>query len=139
MWSGGPRRIRTMFGGETIADSTRAELVWRSGWPPVPAYYFPRDDMRRDLTPGPTQGVSVAIKLERDAEQRVVASIKRYFTENMDEEVGDLKAKLLLDFFLGELGPTVYNGAIADAQAYFQGKVADLEGSCYEAEFSYWR
>ena len=57
----------------------------------------------------------------------------------MDEEVGDLKAKLLLDFFLGELGPTVYNGAIADAQAYFQGKVADLEGSCYEAEFSYWR
>ena len=55
------------------------------------------------------------------------------------EEVGDLKAKLLLDFFLGEVGPTVYNGAIADAQAYFQGKVADLEGSCYEAEFSYWR
>jgi len=81
----------------------------------------------------------VAIKLERDAEQRVVASIKRYFTKNMDEEVGDLKAKLLLDFFLGELGPTVYNGAIAAAQAYFQGKVADLEGSCYEAEFSYWR
>ena len=81
----------------------------------------------------------MAIKLERDAEQRALASIKHYFTENMDEEVGDLKAKLLLDFFLGEIGPAVYNGAIADAQAYFQGKVADLEGSCYEAEFSYWR
>ncbi len=81
----------------------------------------------------------MAIKLARDAEQRALASIKRYFTENMDEEVGDLKAKLLLDFFLGEIGPAVYNGAIADAQAYFQGKVADLEGSCYEAEFSYWR
>ena len=53
-------------------------------------------------------------------------------------EVGDLKAKLLLDFFLGEIGPIVYNSAIADAQAYFQGKVADLEGSCYEAEFGYW-
>ncbi len=81
----------------------------------------------------------MAIKLARDAEQRALASIKRYFTENMDEEVGDLKAKLLLDFFLGEIGPAVYNGAIADAQAYFQGKVADLEGSCYEAEFGYWR
>ena len=44
-----PRRIRTMFGGETLADSTRAVLVWRSGWPPVPAYYFLRDDVRRDL------------------------------------------------------------------------------------------
>ena len=81
----------------------------------------------------------MAIKLERDAEQRALASIKRYFTENMDEEVGDLKAKLLLDFFLGEIGPIVYNSAIVDAQAYFQDKVADLEGSCYEAEFSYWR
>ena len=81
----------------------------------------------------------MAIKLERDAEQRALASIKRYFTENMDEEVGDLKARLLLDFFLGEIGPTVYNGAIADAQVYFQGKVADLDGSCYEAEFDYWR
>ena len=81
----------------------------------------------------------MAIKLERETEKQAVASIKRYFTENMDEEVGDLKAKLLLDFFLGEIGPTVYNGAIADAQTYFQGKVADLEGSCFEAEFSYRR
>ena len=81
----------------------------------------------------------MAITLERDAEQRALTSIKRFFTEHMDEEVGDLKSKLLLDFFLGEIGPTVYNGAIADAQGYFQGKVTDLEGSCYEAEFSYWR
>ena len=80
----------------------------------------------------------MAITLERDTEQRALASIKRFFTEHMDEEVGDLKSKLLLDFFLGEIGPTVYNGAVADAQAYFQGKVADLEGSCYEAEFGYW-
>lgn len=80
----------------------------------------------------------MAIKLERNAEQRALASIKRYFTENMGDEVGDLKAKLLLDFFFGEIGPIIYNSAIADAQAYFQGKVADLEGSCYEAEFGYW-
>ena len=80
----------------------------------------------------------MAIKLERNAEQRALALIKRYFTENMDDEVGDLKAKLLLDFFLGEIGPIVYNSEIADAQAYFQGQVADLEGSCYEAEFGYW-
>ena len=81
----------------------------------------------------------MTIQFERDAEQRATTSIKRYFTENMDEEVGDLKAKLVLDFFLREIGPTVYNGAIADAQAYFQRQVADLEGSCFETEFCYWR
>ncbi len=81
----------------------------------------------------------MAIKLKQDAEQQAVASIKQYFTKNMDEDVGDLKAMLLLDFFLSEIGPTVYNGAIADAQAYFLGKVDDLDGSCHEAEFCYWR
>jgi len=32
----------------------------------------------------------------------------------------------------------VYNRAIADAQAYFQERTVDLEGVCYEKEFTYW-
>ncbi len=40
-----PRRIRAVFHGKTIADSRRASLVWRTGWPPVPWYYFPKDDV----------------------------------------------------------------------------------------------
>jgi hypothetical protein len=39
---------------------------------------------------------------------------------------------------LKEIGAVVYNRAIADAQSYFQGRVADLEGVCYEKEFTYW-
>ncbi|TDI43567.1 MAG: hypothetical protein E2P02_11125 [Acidobacteria bacterium] len=34
-----PRRIRAVFHGKTITDSSRASLVWRTGWPPVPWYY----------------------------------------------------------------------------------------------------
>lgn len=56
----------------------------------------------------------------------------------MDEEIGDLQADLLLDYVLGEIGPTVYNRAIADAKAYFLLKTDDLDGSCYEPEFGYW-
>ena len=40
-----PRRIRAVFHGKTIADSSGASLVWRTGWPPVPWYYFPKDDI----------------------------------------------------------------------------------------------
>lgn len=79
------------------------------------------------------------IKLAKDAEERSLASIKRYFEEHMDDEVGDLKAKLLLDFFLEEIGPAVYNRAISDAQAVIQDRVADLDGTCYHTEFGYWR
>ena len=68
----------------------------------------------------------------------MVASIKRYAAENLDEEIGDLKAGLLLEYCLKEIGPSIYNQAIADAQAYLTGRVADLEGVCHEEEFGYW-
>jgi uncharacterized protein (DUF2164 family) len=49
-----------------------------------------------------------------------------------------LKAGLLLDYCLKAIGPAIHNKAIADAQAYFQGRVADLQGVCYEPELTYW-
>ena len=42
-----PKRIRAYLGGETVADSTRARLVWES--PNYPTYYFPITDVRADL------------------------------------------------------------------------------------------
>lgn len=78
------------------------------------------------------------ITLSPETTRRLVASIKRYAAENLDEEIGDLKAALLLEFCLKEIGPSIYNQAIADAQSYFTGRVADLEGVCHEDEFGYW-
>jgi uncharacterized protein (DUF2164 family) len=81
----------------------------------------------------------MAIKLTPETTRRLEASIKRYVGENLDQDIGDLKAGLLLDFCLQEIGPVVYNKAIADAQAYFQARVGDLEGVCYEETFTYWK
>lgn len=81
----------------------------------------------------------MAIKLSKEVEQRLLASIQRYCGENMDEEVGELKAKLLLDFCLREIGPSVYNQAILDAQAAMHDKIAEVETVCYETEFAYWK
>lgn len=80
----------------------------------------------------------MTIKLNPDTEERLISSIQRYFDVNMDEGIGALKAKLLLDFCVKELGPSIYNQAIRDAQSSMQDKVAELDVSCYEAEFSYW-
>jgi uncharacterized protein (DUF2164 family) len=81
----------------------------------------------------------MAIKASPETRKRQIASIKRYFEEDMEEDIGDLKAGLLLDFFLKEIGPTIYNAAIVDAQAHLLGQVNDLDGSCYEPEFDYWK
>jgi uncharacterized protein (DUF2164 family) len=81
----------------------------------------------------------VAIELPKETKERLIASIKRYFEEFLEQEVGDLKASLLLDFILKETGPSVYNQAIADAQARMSEMVDEIDGACYEPEFGYWK
>jgi uncharacterized protein (DUF427 family) len=41
------KRVRVMFGGETVADSRRALLLLEKGH--LPVYYLPLDDVREDL------------------------------------------------------------------------------------------
>jgi len=78
------------------------------------------------------------IKLREDAEKQLLDSIKRFFAEELDDDIGDLKAMLVLDFCVREIGPSVYNQAIADAQAFFQEKSLDLGAARYEPEFGFW-
>lgn len=79
------------------------------------------------------------IKLKKDVEKRLCASIQRYLAENFEEDSGALKAGLLLQFCLEEIGPAIYNQAIADAQAYFQERAADLENVCFVKDGTYWK
>lgn len=81
----------------------------------------------------------MSIELLKEQKQQIIESIKLYFEESMDEKIGDLKASLLLEYFLKEIGPCVYNKAINDAQVYMQEKVSDLDGACYMQEFGYWK
>jgi uncharacterized protein (DUF2164 family) len=78
------------------------------------------------------------IKLTKDVEQRLTASIQRYLMENFEGDAGELKAGLFLRFCLEEIGPAIYNRAIADAQSYFQERVADLENVCFVKDGTYW-
>ncbi len=79
------------------------------------------------------------IELSKIVKARMIRSIKQFYEEAMEVEIGDLKATLALDFILKEIAPTIYNQAIADAQARMQEKVSDLESSCFQPEFTYWK
>ena len=78
------------------------------------------------------------MELSKRTREDAIASIQRYFEENFPEPVGDLPAGLLLDFFIEEVGPVIYNRAIADAQTRMQLRVSDMSGELYEEEFQYW-
>lgn len=78
------------------------------------------------------------ISIPDDARTKAVASIHRYFADELDQEIGDLKASLVLDYFLAELGPAVYNQAVAESKAFFDERAADLAALCHHDEFPFW-
>ena len=80
----------------------------------------------------------MSFELPKETRADAIASIKRYFEENMPEPIGDLPAGLLLNFVLEEIGPVIYNRAIADAQKRMERYVSDLGGDLYADEFQYW-
>lgn len=81
----------------------------------------------------------MSIELSKEDRAQAVASIERYFRENMEEKIGNIAASGLLGFLLEEIGPSIYNKGVADAQERIQARVSDLDFEVHEEEFSYWR
>ena len=79
----------------------------------------------------------VTFELTKQQRTDAIASMQRYFEENL-EPIGDMPAGLLLNFFLEEIGPVIYNQAISDAQTRLTQRVADLNGELFADEFQYW-
>ena len=78
------------------------------------------------------------IELTKEARAQAIASIQHYSDENMPERIGNLPAGQLLDYFIEEIGPAIYNLAIGDAQLRLQQRVMDLNGELFADEFQYW-
>lgn len=66
------------------------------------------------------------IELNREQTDGVVEEIKQYFAEEREETIGDLQARLMLNFILEKIGPTIYNQAISDMHKYMNEKIEDM-------------
>jgi uncharacterized protein (DUF2164 family) len=81
----------------------------------------------------------MTIELPREVRDEAVKSIERYFLENMEHKIGNIAAGGLLGYFLEEIGPAIYNRAVADVQERLQMRVAELDIEIHEDAFQYWR
>lgn len=81
----------------------------------------------------------MAIDISKEARQVAIASIERYFREQMDEPIGNVAAGGLLNFLIEEIGPLIYNKAVIDAQERMAARVGELDIEIHEDEFQYWR
>lgn len=81
----------------------------------------------------------MAIELSKQARADAIASIERWFREERDEKIGNIAAGALLGFFLEELGPVVFNQAVAQVQERMQMRIMEIDIEIHEDEFPYWR
>ena len=80
----------------------------------------------------------MSITLNKESRATAVTSIERYFKDELDEKIGNIRAAALLNFFLEEIGPSIYNQAVADVQERLIGRVTEVDIECHEDEFGYW-
>jgi uncharacterized protein (DUF2164 family) len=66
--------------------------------------------------------------VSKEKRNEMAASIKLYFSNERNEELGDLAAGLFLDFIMEELAVEFYNQGVYDSYTFMNAKVEDLLG-----------
>lgn len=66
------------------------------------------------------------IKISKEGKEEMRHIIEEYFRDERDEDLGELASILMVDFFIEELGPFIYNQGVEDAHVYIKDKVEDL-------------
>jgi uncharacterized protein (DUF2164 family) len=74
------------------------------------------------------------IKLSEERREILVAEVQQMFSEEFERDLSAFQADRLIDFFLAQMGPPVYNQAVQDARAFVLTKLEDLDGEVYEPE-----
>ncbi len=82
--------------------------------------------------------MSIPLEFSGPVRKQAISSIQQYAESNLSEPMGELAAGSLLDYFLEEIAPVVYNRAVADVQDRLQLRVAELHGEVYADPFQYW-
>ncbi len=68
------------------------------------------------------------IVFKEDRKKAMIREIKKYFSEERDENLGDLGAQLIFDFIIEKIGPDIYNQGLDDAHIYLSEKLEDMYG-----------
>lgn len=65
-------------------------------------------------------------RIDDDGKAVMIKEIKGYFLDERGEELGDLAALLMLEFFADKLAPQFYNLGIQDAHEFMAQRLEDI-------------
>ena len=81
----------------------------------------------------------MTIEISKEARKDAIESIQQYFQKQREEKIGNLAADTLLDYFIEELGPLIYNKAVADVQNRLQARIMEVDIEVHEEPFQFWK
>ena len=81
----------------------------------------------------------MAIELSQQEVEGITHSLRKYFREELEQEISEMRAKFFLDYVLKEIAPFAYNQGVQDAETYLLSKVEDLRANCFEEGLTYWQ
>lgn len=70
--------------------------------------------------------MSKNIEISKEKKENMISLIKDYFIKERQEDLGDLAAMLILDFFIEKIAPEFYNQGVYDSYKYFAERIEDL-------------
>ena len=74
------------------------------------------------------------VEFSKEEKEILVQKIKRYFVDELDQEIAQFDAEFLLDFFSREVGTYYYNSGLYDAKSLIEDKLETLTDAFYEIE-----
>lgn len=74
------------------------------------------------------------IVFSKEEQRDLIPRIKAFVRDELDQEIGDLQASMLMDFFANTLGHAAYNRAVYDAQALIAAKADEMAEALYALE-----
>ncbi len=78
------------------------------------------------------------LPLTAERKSEIVESLRRFAAEELDQEWSAVRAGFVLEYFLKEIGPLIYNRGVEDAQKFLRRAVEDLPATCFEEPMRYW-
>lgn len=66
------------------------------------------------------------INLDKIKKEQLIEEIKKYFYNESGEDIGNLRGRMILEFFLEKIGPVIYNQGVNDAHTYMKSKLDDV-------------
>lgn len=77
------------------------------------------------------KSLHTTVNLTDEQKKQLMEEIRLFFEEELGEDIGFLRQQKVLDLFLEQLAPAVYNKALDDAMYWYKRQQDNLEADFY--------